>query len=202
MSCENSPNRFVNLACRIGAGVSRLAGKRAFYAGAVAGASGAVGAMGLYKYLRGRAGGQTDGGRKPQPVPVSAGSGRARPIPGLGRSAGQTRLKAAAIPMRTETGDTFTPSRSYRVMRTNGDETGLALTPYVRRGSDGQPEESDQWGVTHLRSGSLIAGPYGSLEEAHGLAAKLSPLGWTNASMPAAEVKQAGRIIAAYGEAS
>jgi hypothetical protein len=126
---------------------------------------------------------------------------RANPkqIPVLSRAPAETKLKAAPIRIQTGSGQPFTPKNSYRVVRPDGSETGLAVTPYVREGENGQLVEDDQsWGVTHAASGSLISGPYRSVSQAQGLATQLSGLRWTAARVPAEDVTQAKQIISAY----
>jgi hypothetical protein len=96
----------------------------------------------------------------------------------------------------------YRPTKSYRVLRPDGSDTGLALTPYVRTGADGQVVEDEQsWGVSHAGSGSLIGGPYSSLSEAQDLAGRLSSVNWTKEvdQIPAQDVAQARQIIDAYG---
>jgi hypothetical protein len=85
------------------------------------------------------------------------------------------------------------------VLRPDGSDTGLALTPYLRSGQDGQWVEDEKgWGVTHASSGSLISGPHGSVSEAQDLAGQLSSLRWTADRVPAQDVTQARQIIKAY----
>jgi hypothetical protein len=126
----------------------------------------------------------------PRSIPVLS----AAPAPVL-----ETRLRPAPIQVRTSSGQTFTPRNSYQVVKPDGTDTGLAITPYVREGAGGQPvEDETAWGVTHTRSGSLIGGPYESLAKAQGLATKLSYLRWTAPVVPAADVAQARQMIDEY----
>jgi hypothetical protein len=130
---------------------------------------------------------------------------RANPkqIPVLSRTPAETKLKAEPIRIQTGSGQPFTPKNSYRVVRPDGADTGLAVTPYVREGENGQLVEDDQnWGVTHASSGSLISGPYRSVSQAQGLATQLSGLRWTAARVPAEDVNQAKQIISAYRRSS
>lgn len=144
----------------------------------------------------------------PRPIPTEALDGvkgspaQLRPIPVLSAapaSTVETKLRPAPIQVRTGSGQTITLQNSYQVVRSDGVDTGLAITPYVREGEAGQAVEAENaWGVTHTRSGSLIGGPYESLAQAQGLVAKLAPLRWAAPLVPAAEVARARRIVAAY----
>jgi hypothetical protein len=218
MSCEKGANRIARLAGQVGAGIAQLASKRSFYAGVAVGAGGTAGSLALVKAIRKRRrNGAQIGGR--QPVPAGPAPGlranlkkipkealqrpgtRANPrkIPVLSRAPAETKLKAAPIRIQTGSGQPFTPQNSYRVVRPDGSETGLAVTPYVREGENGQLVEDDRnWGVTHASSGSLISGPYRSVSQAQGLATQLSGLRWTATRVPAEDVHQAKQIISAY----
>ncbi|MBE7556701.1 MAG: hypothetical protein HS126_37095 [Anaerolineales bacterium] len=145
----------------------------------------------------------------PKKIPMDKASNapgtRANPkqIPVLSRTPAETKLKAEPIRIQTGSGQPFTPKNSYRVVRPDGTDTGLAVTPYVREGENGQLVEDDQnWGVTHASSGSLISGPYRSVSQAQGLATQLSGLRWTAARVPAEDVNQAKQIISAYRRSS
>jgi hypothetical protein len=84
-------------------------------------------------------------------------------------------------------------------MRADGSDTGLAVTPYLESGqANGKPAvKADAWGVTHTGSGALVDGPYDNLDQAQGLATKLSNISWIGA-MSKQEVGQAKRIIQAH----
>lgn len=140
----------------------------------------------------------------PRKIPLGKGADgpgtRANPkqIPVLAGGSTETKLQAAPIRMQTG-GEPFTPQTSYRVLRPDGSETGLAVTPYVRESESGQLVEDERnWGVTHAASGSLISGPYRSVSQAQGLASHLSGLRWTAAQVPAEDVAQAKQIVSAY----
>lgn len=218
MSCEKGPNKIARMAGQVGAGIAQLAGKRSFYAGVAVGAGGTAGGMALVKAIQNRRRNGIQPGRR-SPVPAGPAPGtrtgprkissearqrpgtRANPrkIPVLSRTPAETGLQAATIRMQTGSGQPFTPKNSYRVVRPDGQDTGLAITPYVREGENGQLVEDDQsWGVTHAASGSLISGPYSSISQAQGLATRLSGLGWSAARVPTEEVDQAKQIIKAY----
>jgi len=122
-----------------------------------------------------------------------------KPIPALARASQETKLKAGEVRMRVgSSGETFTSPNSYRVMRPDGSDTGLAITPAVSRGEEGPVEQPGQWGLTHAGSGALISGPYDDLTKVHRLASQLSGLRWTEANMPQTDVMKAKGIIKAF----
>ena len=152
--------------------------------------------------------------KQPKPIPaLAAGKSKPKPIPGLtkgsaSRSAAKpipvlatspTTLQAAAVEMKTGNGKPFLAKNSYRVVRADGSDTGLAITPYLEAGqADGKSAvKADTWGVTHTGSGALVDGPYDNIEQAQELATKLSNLSWTG-TMPKQEVGQAQRIVQAH----
>jgi hypothetical protein len=227
MSCEKGPNKFARMAGQVSAGISHLAGKRSFYAGLAVGAGGTIGSLALAKVIRKRrqpitiepvsgtpanprqiskeALRQASGTRaNPKKISQQGQTGpgtKANPkrIPVLGRTPAEIKLQAASIRIQTGSGQPFTSKNSYRVVRPDGHDTGLAITPYVREDDQGQPVEDDRrWGVTHAASGSLISGPYDSLAQAQGLAGRLADLPWTGARLPGKDVTQARQIIEAY----
>lgn len=138
---------------------------------------------------------------KPKPIPgLTTGSSSrsaAKPIPVLATS--PTTLQAAAVEMKTGSGEPFLAKNSYRVVRADGSDTGLAVTPYLEAGqTNGKSAvKADAWGVTHTNSGALVDGPYDSAEQAQELATKLSNLSWTG-TMSKQEVGQAQRIVQAH----
>ncbi len=145
-------------------------------------------------------------GSRANPKKISPGAllkpgSRANParIPVLSKASAETKLQAATLHLQTGSGQSFTPGAAYRVVRPDGSDTGLAITPYVREDENGQPVEDDcRWGVTHAASGSLVSGPYESVSQAQGLATQLSGLGWAAGRVPAEDVSQAKQIIGAY----
>lgn len=146
---------------------------------------------------------------KPKPIPnlaqPSSRSKTPKPIPGLPAQPGttqtttQTKLKSAAIQMRDGQGQLYTPQNSYRVLRPDGSDTGLAITPYLEQDQNGRVVEKEEaWGVTHTGTGGLLDGPYPSISQAQGLATELSDLRWTEGRIPQADVAQARQIIDRY----
>lgn len=141
------------------------------------------------------------GKSKPKPIPglTKSGSSRstAKPIPVLATS--PTTLQAAAVKMKTGSGEPFLAKNSYRVVRADGSDTGLAVTPYLEAGqANGKPAvKADVWGITHTNSGALVDGPYGNIDQAQELATKLSNLSWTG-TMSKQEVGQAQRVVQAH----
>ena len=130
----------------------------------------------------------------PKPVPILG----AAPTPPP-----ETKLRPGSLRMRTSSGQTFITQNSYRVVRSDGSDTGLAITPYFRQAEDGQySEDQNAWGVTHAGSGSLISGPYDDVVRAQGLATRLSPLLWTAPVVPSQDVEQARQIIKTYQQSA
>jgi hypothetical protein len=148
---------------------------------------------------------------RPKPIPMGSGAPAAkgtrtnpRPIPVLSglASTPPTKLQRDTIQVQTapSTGSRqpFPASNSYRVLRSDGADTGLAITPYLRPGEDGQPTpDPNAWAVTHSSSGALVGGPYASVATAQGLATQLANLPWTG-TMATEDMSRAKAIIAAY----
>ena len=101
--------------------------------------------------------------------------------------------------MQTSGGNPFVAKNSYRVVRDDGADTGLAITPYLEQREGQTVPKKDAWSVTHAGSGALVDGPHDSLEQAQGLATKLSALPWTG-SMSKTNIAQAKRIIREYSQ--
>jgi hypothetical protein len=103
--------------------------------------------------------------------------------------------------MRTGPGveETYTAKSSYRVLRPDGTRTGLAVTPRLKPGPDDRViEDKGAWGVTDVRTGAWLGGPYDSISRAQGLASRLSSLKWTAATLPPADREKAQNIIREY----
>ncbi|GIK38113.1 MAG: hypothetical protein BroJett011_19460 [Chloroflexota bacterium] len=108
-------------------------------------------------------------------------------------------MQTASLKVQTSTGELFAPKNSYRVVRPDGCDTGLAVTPHLEENKNGQPLESDSsWCVTHTGTGALISGPYDTVSKAHNLATQLSVLRWTAVTIPGADVEKARQIIEGY----
>jgi len=142
----------------------------------------------------------------PRQIPVKS-SGRSsgpgikatpRQIPVLPKSPVETRLKAASIQVQSGAGQPHTLKNSYQVLRSDGSDTGLAITPYLRDEGGQLVEDQEKWGVTHAGSGSLISGPYNNISQAQGLAAQLADLNWTAAQVPPGDVARARQIVSNY----
>jgi hypothetical protein len=136
---------------------------------------------------------------KPRRIPALVGDSpgtrdKPRPIPALATPS-ETQLKPDTIQVRTGSGQVITAPDSYRVVRPDGGDTGLALTPALT--ANGEPE-ANRWGVTHTASGSLVSGPYPDLQQAQSLATQLSGLRWSNLRVPAEDVEQARKIISTF----
>lgn len=166
---------------------------------------------------------------KPKPIPglADASAAKPKPIPGLSKrqplptlraepprpelgtkaqaealsdaSASQTKLQAGPVQVLGRDGQAFTVQNSYRVVRPDGSDTGLAITPHLEQGDKGQTvERPDAWSVTHAGSGALIDGPYPTIAQAQGLATELAALRWTASAVPKADVDRAKTLIGHY----
>jgi hypothetical protein len=137
----------------------------------------------------------------PNPEALHASGSRANPaaIPVLSARPPETKLQKAALKVQTSAGEPFAPKNSYRVVRPDGSDTGLAVTPHLQENEKGLPLESESsWCVTHTSTGALVSGPYETVSKAHTLATQLSVLRWTAAAVPGADVEKARQIIAGY----
>jgi hypothetical protein len=137
---------------------------------------------------------------RPRRIPALEGDSpgtreKPRPILALATPPAETKLKPEPIQVRTSNGQIITAADSYRVVRPDGGDTGLALTPTLNPG--GEPV-ANSWGVTHTASGSLVSGPYPDLQQAQSLATQLSGLRWSNLRVPAEDVEQARKIISTF----
>lgn len=137
----------------------------------------------------------------PNPEALHASGSRANPIsiPVLSARPPETKLQVASLKVQTSAGELFTPKNSYRVVRPDGSDTGLAITPHLEENENGQPlEKGSSWCVTHTGTGALISGPYDTVSKAHNLATQLSVLRWTAAAVPGVDVEKARQIIGGY----
>ena len=137
----------------------------------------------------------------PNPEVLYARGSRANPaaIPVLSARPPETKLQTAALKVQTSAGELFAPKNSYRVVRPDGSDTGLAVTPHLEENENGQPlEQGSSWCVTHTSTGALISGPYDTVSKAHTLATQLSVLRWTAVTIPEADVQKARQIIEGY----
>lgn len=225
MSCQAQATRFAGLAGRWSGGINRLSSQQAFYSGLAVGATGS-GLMSLLVAKRAEIGqflnrwraGSSEPAKKeppanqPRPIPgLGVTSNRLlqklptpptrtpQPIPALAARTQPVKLQAGPVRMQLGQAQSYTAADSYRLLRADGSETGLALTPYLTQsGPDQAIKRSEQWGLTHLGSGALVSGPYPSLPEAQDLGQQLTGLDWTKARLPAAEMERAKTIIHAY----
>lgn len=96
--------------------------------------------------------------------------------------------------------------KGYVVTRSNGYDTGLAVTPALKlKNEDGAVEEdTQQWWITHIPSGKHIpgAGAYERPEEAQLLAGVLAQLDWTRSEteLTTAEIRRVGATVSAFNE--
>ena len=236
MSCESRAARFAALAGKVSAGMTSLAGKRAFYVGVAVGSTGAAALTAVITRFRpvctgrrGRArpraiisgGTQTTGaGSRANPKPLAgirkssvsgsranpqplAGIGKSsasgsranpRPLPGLNRPpvtarpGPATRLKPGPVQVSIGRGQTTTMPDSYRVVKPDGAETGLALTRPVSSARDG-------WMITHTDSGLAMGGPYDSVQAAQTIAGQLAVVVEDDRLSQAEKMKAARKII-------
>lgn len=148
---------------------------------------------------------------KPKPIPGLAGassSAKPGPIPGLAKKKPlptlvdkpQTKLQRAPVRLLSSDGTTRVIDNSFRVVRFDGSDTGLAITPHLESDGAGGAGQQDAWSVTHTGSGALVDGPYESITRAQGLATELAVLPWTAPTMPAGDVTRAKKIINQYRE--
>lgn len=128
-----------------------------------------------------------------------AGSALPRLMPILGAPLPETKLQPAEIKIQAN-GEVFTPKTSYRVLTSDGRDTGLAITPEVIETEDEGKlaERENSWCVTHTRTGQLISGPYDTINKAQKLATQLAPLSWGGANMTQGEIGRAQQIIEEY----
>ena len=67
----------------------------------------------------------------------------------------------------------------YNVLLSNGERTGLTISPGFKVEQDGQVTiTQDRWFVNYDRAGKPLAGPYDNLNQARGMAALLAHLDW------------------------
>jgi hypothetical protein len=92
----------------------------------------------------------------------------------------------------------------YVVLRPDGSDTGLALTPALKLNDQGGKVEADttRWWVTHIPSGKRVpgAGAYNRPEEAQLLAGVLAQLDWTRdeTDLTITEIRQVGATVSAF----
>jgi hypothetical protein len=119
-------------------------------------------------------------------------------------AARNVRLEMRPVEIKTAWGDWVRlASDAYFVYRREGSSgTGLAITPLLRRDSQGNvTTDTRQWNVTHLNSGKVVGGPFDSLDEAHGLAGALAAFtDWRRSDdkFSQAEIREARQIIQDY----
>ncbi|MCL4298074.1 MAG: hypothetical protein KJ077_20195 [Anaerolineae bacterium] len=121
-----------------------------------------------------------------------------QPIPGLAIAPpppAETKLQPESLQVRSANGQVIIVPDSYRLVRSDGSDTGLALTPTLNANGE---IIADSWGITHTVSGSLVSGPHPDLKQAQALATQLAGLRWGNLRVPATDVEQARQIIAAF----
>ena len=118
-------------------------------------------------------------------------------------AARSVRLEMRPVEVQTPWGWVRLASDAYFVYKREGSSgTGLAITPQVRRDSQGNvTTNTRQWNVTHLNSGKVVNGPFKSLDEAHGLAGALAAFtDWRRSDdkFSQAEIRETRQIIQDY----
>ena len=104
----------------------------------------------------------------------------------------KTHLQAASSIVVSNDDGTDTTTSGYRVLRDNGDDTGLSLTPHLDKNNTSQ----EGWVVTHSRTGKLVDGPFDTRTTAHNLATQLATIeSWDQARMPVSDLKRAATIV-------
>jgi hypothetical protein len=114
------------------------------------------------------------------------------------------RLEERTVEISTSEGRVRVSKNAYFVYKQNGVGTGLAITPLVE--SDGMGNfiiNQKGWNITHLDSGMIMAGPFGHINEARGLAALLADNDWRRPSdrLSEREVATARQIVQDYKDA-
>ena len=114
------------------------------------------------------------------------------PLPLLNTPVEKTHLQAASsIAVSNDDGNDTTTS-GYRMLRDDGRDTGLSLTPHLDE--TGTPQ--DRWVVTHSRTGKLVDGPFDTRSDAHNLAMQLAAIeSWDQERMPVSDLKRAATIV-------
>ena len=111
------------------------------------------------------------------------------------------RLEERTVAITTSEGRVRISKDAYFVYKRNGEGTGLAITPLVESDGMGNFIVSQKgWNITHLDSGMIMAGPFGHINEARGLAALLADNDWRRPAdqLSQHEVATARRIIRDY----
>jgi hypothetical protein len=107
----------------------------------------------------------------------------------LSRTEGRVRVRV--VTDDDSVGQWHFHKKAHLLLDEDGQETGLAITPGVDvlRDGDGDPVLDERgryalrssnynWHLTHVGSGTALAGPYQSVDQAHALAEILAQLDW------------------------
>lgn len=163
------------------------------------------------------------GGGKKEPVSAAAGSsGKKRTPVDFGRDSSSrssdllspkrrvdvrlVRSRVGLYAGQDEQGPViYAVENGYVVLRPDGTDTGLAVTPLLKM-ENGRPVEDDSgWSITHIPSGKSIpgAGPYGRREEARLLAGLLAQLDWSRdeTELSGADIRRTAATVSAYNAA-
>jgi hypothetical protein len=95
-------------------------------------------------------------------------------------------------------------NNGYVVLRANGRDTGLAITPVPKADPSGDvTEDINQWAVTHVDTGVMLAYPYATPREAQLLAGIMAQEDWTAPveEMKPGQLKQIRQTIKKFNQA-
>jgi hypothetical protein len=99
----------------------------------------------------------------------------------------------------------YRAKKGYVVLRGDGRDTGLAITPGLKVTDEEIQEDTGRWNLLHISSGKSIpgAGPYASPEEARLLAGVLAQQDWTREeeAFSTDELRQISATVTAYNKA-
>jgi hypothetical protein len=121
-----------------------------------------------------------------------------------------TKLEPSRVGVMAGQTDQGRPLRfavnGYVVLRRDGTDTGLALTPALKlTDTGGIEEDSGRWWVTHIPSGKHVpgAGAYERPQEAQTLASVLAQIDWTRDEdeLTTQEIRQVAGTVTAYNGA-
>ncbi len=115
-----------------------------------------------------------------------------------------SQLLQSRIRVRRPDGRSHIVENSLAVLRRNGLDTGLAISPAIQpNGRGGLREDTSRWFVTHVQTGLELAGPYAHPAEAQMLASVMAQADWTQPAenMTMQMVRRARATITAYDQA-
>jgi hypothetical protein len=124
------------------------------------------------------------------------------------------RVRVRVVTQEDSLGQWHFHDKAYLLLDGAGQATGLAITPTVEplRDSHGDPVKDERgrvmmragnygWYLTHVGSGTALAGPYRAVDQAQGLAEILAQLDWKRdqlSSFSLAEKRHIWRALSGY----